>query len=768
MNNIINSLSAWFGRLSYQQKFNVISVIFFIPVIAFFPLIGNEARRIERYGSEELFGTIYIRPLWRIQNDLQVHQLVSASFFSGNAEIAEIEEIQNVVDSDFETLAFVESQEILSEPYRSETEAIRAGWLEIKNSVLNSDPSALQGMHQALHDRISNLMSRVADETQLVLDPDLDTYYLMDTVVFQMPENQNLTFEMHQTVAGITLAGPSPAEKEKLASLIGNIESSMAQIDRNVSVALANNTNGNMEPLIAGPFATYQSEMQAYLQFLQNEVIGAVGTTSTSALLENNRLNYEKIHGANQTFYTAASGTLQEGVSARVNSLILSFYPTTIIVLASLAGAYLLGQSLMQSISQPIVRLITASQQLASGDLSARVSAEGGDELGKVANALNKMAGDIEAEQAVLTTRAHELEIANQINESRARDLLSINEISRIISSEQRLDILLPLISRLVSDKFNFYHTGIFLVDDNRLFAVLQAANSEGGQRMLNRGHRLELGTGIVGTVALTGKPRTALDVGADAVFFDNPDLPTTRSEMALPLKVGGETIGVLDVQSTRSGEFNENDVNILGILAEQIAIAIENTRLFTKTQQALDEVQALYNQYLQKEWKALQGKTQNVGYMQSLSGGKPLMVPVETDDIRHAVRTGQTLISRSNDGMTDPTVIVPIKLRGRIIGVLNIKSAARDREWTRDELNLIQSVTDRLALALENARLFEETSRRAERERLVSEITGKIRSVNDSQSMIKTAVEELRNALGASRVQIIPQTLADADKTVE
>jgi GAF domain-containing protein len=123
---------------------------------------------------------------------------------------------------------------------------------------------------------------------------------------------------------------------------------------------------------------------------------------------------------------------------------------------------------------------------------------------------------------------------------------------------------------------------------------------------MLTRGHRLEVGpTSIVGNVAETGKVRIALDIGTDAAFFDNPDLPNIRSQMALPLNIHSETIGVLDVQSTKPGAFSENDANILGILADQVAIAVENARLFGQTQQALSEVQALYAQFLQQEWRA-------------------------------------------------------------------------------------------------------------------------------------------------------------------
>lgn len=133
---------------------------------------------------------------------------------------------------------------------------------------------------------------------------------------------------------------------------------------------------------------------------------------------------------------------------------------------------------------------------------------------------------------------------------------------------------------------------------------------------------------------------------------------------------------------------------------------------------------------------------------------------PIESAEIKQAIQRGEIVVSESGS-QTEPVIIVPIKLRGETIGALNIKAPEKNRRWSRDEINMIESVSERLGLALENARLFEETNRRAERERVVSEITGKIRSVNDPQVMIQTALEELRNVLGASRVQVIPQTSA-------
>jgi putative methionine-R-sulfoxide reductase with GAF domain/HAMP domain-containing protein len=604
----------------------VITVIFILPIFAFLPLIGNEVTQINRYGTNELFGTLYTRPLWKVTSDLYLHQVLSQKFAAGEVEFAEVTAVQAIIDFDFKEIEARHQQEILSQPYQDEVAEFQSRWLEIKASVPESDLATLESQHQQLIADFHALITRIGEDSSLILDPDLDTYYMMDIVLFEMPENQAWTYEIYNLADRAQIGSPlSITEQEQVKGLLGNIEANMAQMDRKISVALANNTNGEMEPLILPAMESYRSQMQSLADFIRNDLLG---NTITQDLREQNLLVFKEFHQANQDFYTAASTTLQTGVSARVNSSILRFYPIALVVLASVAAAFLLGQNIMSSISEPLVHLIDASQQLAAGNLATRVKVQGSAELEKVARAFNEMATDLDTDKSALTVRAKELEVANRLNEKRARDLQHISDISRIISQEQKLDILLPLVTRLVSEKFGFYHTGIFLLDENRRYALLQATNSEGGQRMLNRGHSLELGTGMVGTVASTGKPRIALDVGADAVFFDNPDLPTTRSEMAIPLNVRGETIGVLDVQSTKPGEFTENESNMLGILADQVAITIENSRLFAKTQQALTEVQTLYNQYLQKEWKAFRNKSTNVGYVQSLSGGKPLESP--------------------------------------------------------------------------------------------------------------------------------------------
>jgi GAF domain-containing protein len=306
-----------------------------------------------------------------------------------------------------------------------------------------------------------------------------------------------------------------------------------------------------------------------------------------------------------------------------------------------------------------------------------------------------------------------------------------------------------------VSERFDFYHVGIFFVDETRNFAYLQAANSAGGQTMLARGHRLDVGKGLVGTVAQTGKPRIALDVGVDASFFDNPDLPETRSEMALPLNIRGQTIGVLDVQSTKPGAFSESDANTLGILGDQIAIAIENARLFGQTQQARDEAETLYSQVQRKEWSSFSRQTRKIGYRQTSTGGTSIEKTVETDGIRQSIESGQVIVFDGKGTKSPASIAVPVKLRGQTIGVLNINAPTKGRSWNQDEINLAQAISDRLALALDNARLLQDSQRRAAKEAKIGEVSAKIGASINMRNVLETAVEELGKALPGSEVLI-------------
>ena len=342
--------------------------------------------------------------------------------------------------------------------------------------------------------------------------------------------------------------------------------------------------------------------------------------------------------------------------------------------------------------------------------------------------------------------RTVELEKTSILSEKRAKQFETITRISRTINSAQNLQELLPRISVEVSEQFNFYHVGIFLIDASNQYAALVAANSPGGKKMLARSHQLKVGEqGIVGYVTGTSNPRIALDVGVDGVYFNNPDLPETHSEMALPLRIAGNVIGALDVQSTERNAFTDDDVEVLSTLADQISLAIQNARLFDQTQKALAESEAVYRQNFRDSWSRLPEKQNLKGYRYNASGSFPL-TDSDEKETREKTQTGQF-----------QEMEVPIILRGETIGTLSVQIPKSERIST-DQADLIKAVADRVALSAENARLFEETTTTATRERIVSDITNKIRSTNDPQEMMHTAMSELQRVLGATRIEIVPQ----------
>jgi len=331
--------------------------------------------------------------------------------------------------------------------------------------------------------------------------------------------------------------------------------------------------------------------------------------------------------------------------------------------------------------------------------------------------------------------------------EKRAAQLQIVSSLARNIATIQDLDTLLPNITKLVSEQFGFYHAGIFLVDDAGEHAVLRAANSPGGRRMLNRGHRLPLNTtSIVGYATSRGEPRIARDVGQDAVYFNNPDLPETCSEMALPLRVHGRVIGTLDVQSRQTDAFAQEDIAVLSTLADQVAIAIENARLYGDAQKALAESQSTYEKYVQQSWSSFVQQARHTGFTFDGKHITPLDPQTSRERIHSLPQTGSLSV-----GKISSDVAVPIKLRGQIIGVIDIHSKKGEREWTRDEITLLEAAAERAALALENARLVESAQRRAARERAIGDISTKISGASSFEYIMQTAVEELGRKIGGA-----------------
>ncbi|GAB4503770.1 MAG: hypothetical protein Fur0043_07620 [Anaerolineales bacterium] len=425
----------------------------------------------------------------------------------------------------------------------------------------------------------------------------------------------------------------------------------------------------------------------------------------------------------------------------------------------AMSFGYLISTSIARSISHRLTTVENIARDMEDGYLDRRAvtSLGGQDEIAALSRTLSKMYKQLQETLASLEERVKErtrdLDLANQQSQRRAKQFEAIALVSNAISSIRSLDQLLPQIAEVISREFGYYHIGIFLLDDRKEYAILSAANSEGGQRMLARGHRLKVGEqGIVGYATATGQPRIALDVGKDAVFFNNPDLPETRSEMALPLKIGNTVVGALDVQSTEAAAFSEEDVNTLSLLTNQVSLAIENARLFDQARKSLDEAETVYRQYIRQAWRRLPQEQKLAGIFYSADGIRQIDTPSDWQ------RIYQEKSKRAADGQIYIHT-VPLEIRGEKIGDLNVQIPS-GQALTAEQEDLIKAVAERVAIAAENARLFDETTRRAERERLVSDITTKIRSTNDPERMIEVALEELKAALGATQIQLLPHVL--------
>jgi len=347
-------------------------------------------------------------------------------------------------------------------------------------------------------------------------------------------------------------------------------------------------------------------------------------------------------------------------------------------------------------------------------------------------NQLSKL--NAELEQRV-EERTEKLAESTEQIQRRATQLEAIANTARSAATIQNLDQLLPAITRDISARFGYYHVSIFLLDENREYAILSAANSQGGQNMLSRGHRLKVGEqGMVGYVTASGNPRIALDVGQDAIFFNNPDLPETHSEVSLPLRFGQEIIGALDIQSTEANAFSQSDMEIFSILADQVSIAIQNARSLEQVQRALQGMESTSRHAVGQSWQSYTETIKTRGYRYDGLKPEPIKMSSKSTEDKNALS-------------------IPVQLRGQSIGHLKLRAIEQSHEWTEDELAIIESTAERVAIALEGARLLDDAQKRASRETFLSEMATKLGASFQLDSILRDTVEELGQTLKGSKV---------------
>ncbi len=364
--------------------------------------------------------------------------------------------------------------------------------------------------------------------------------------------------------------------------------------------------------------------------------------------------------------------------------------------------------------------------------------------------------------------RAHQATLEREVTDRtadvvrRAMQLQAAAEVAREVAAIRDVDRLLREAVQLLATRFDFYSVGIFLLDEAGEYAVFRAAASEEGQRLVAQGFRLRVGEeGIVGHVAASGQPYIAPDVGQDAFFLSRAEFPDTRSEMAVPLRVQNRVIGVLDVQSTELGAFTGEDVTALQTLADQLAVGLENARLFAQTQASLEELNRLHRVMTGDSWQRF--VQAQPGLMSYQAGDVQWPAEMWAPLFAEARRQDQPVSGRLAEDGGPHALAVPVRLRDVPIGVIGFHRPAEAGEWRPEEVALAEGVAERAALALENVRLLEETQRRAAHERLAADISARVRASTDVDTILQTAIRELGRALRASdgliRLEASPET---------
>jgi GAF domain-containing protein len=365
------------------------------------------------------------------------------------------------------------------------------------------------------------------------------------------------------------------------------------------------------------------------------------------------------------------------------------------------------------------------------------------------------------------------------ILEQRTSYLQTAIEVSRATASILDTQDLIQNAVDLVREKFGLYYVGLFQLDSTGRWAILQAGTGEAGKAMIARGHRIRYGQGMIGWSIANAQPRLAEEVEEDIVRLPTPELPETRSEVAIPLRSRGRVLGALTVQSEQSDAFGEMEITIFQALADQLAIALDNARLIAESQQAVKETQRAYGQINRNAWTDFLASLtdKNTTYRYGLGNS---ITTVELEKARlEVLNNGQLAQAHVGDQLT---LLLPITVRDQVIGVISFSkepvtipakvqanghnrsnkvSTGRqqkddyDLAWNIEEVDLLKAIAEQLGVALDSARLYAETRQRAEHERLVDQVSSEMRASLDIDAVLETTVRELRDALGLAEVEV-------------
>jgi GAF domain-containing protein/HAMP domain-containing protein len=625
------------------------------------------------------------------------------------------------------------------------------------------DSLVVQNSKQVARSRVENILGFVAEYKEVMI---LNTQG--DVLISTIPQNEGLNFEsqlffrqgtlrLHTGFAEVPAFG---TENLIVATPIYDVD---GRVIRGV-LAIRSDAGSIRELMESTPgfeeADTYLVD-RAYNPVTNTRIV--VDTVSTQASLEailNNVAGgqgiYENYENESVLGYYEWFEPMQVAIISEVPLSTVLFNSTQALVGSAVLALFIISMAIAavaisaHSIVNPITVLAQTTESFAAGKLSARAPVERQDEIGALAKSYNQMAAQLQEIIARLEQRVND---RTRDLETQTLHLRLAAEIARDAASARSLNELLARSVQLTSERFNFQHTGIYLMDKNHEFCILAASSSEEGKVLVANNHRVRVGEpGLVGRVAATGEARIAHNSEPDEAFLGSAALPGIRSQIALPLKSDKNVIGVLDIQMNEANAFSEEDTAILQTLADQLATAIERTRLLQEVESSLQELENAYGRHTHEGWSQLTDSTQT-GIKGYRFDNIRLEKTRELPELEKTVlETGKTVSAASKNADKQTTVGIPVKLRGQTIGVISVRLK---EDHGVDTVSTVELASERLASALESARLYEEARLRADREQSISQVATAISSSTSYEDILQTTVREIGTTLKNAEVSI-------------
>jgi len=323
------------------------------------------------------------------------------------------------------------------------------------------------------------------------------------------------------------------------------------------------------------------------------------------------------------------------------------------------------------------------------------------------------------------TYTAMELKVSQRTEAltQRALHLQAAADLARETTNIADTQELLDRAVNLINSRFGLYFTGIYLLDANREMAILRAGTGEVGKLLIAENHHVRVGEiGLIGYVGSTGEMRIINDVQKDFVYRTNPFLTSTRSQAAFALKIGSETIGILDAHNSQENFFDTGITSVLQIMADQLTVALQNAGLVKDLRTSINDARLLYQRYAHDSWSRNRLGDLARGYQYDSLGVRREDI-ILAPNVLEKIQSGQpVIVDPENEEKT--VLYMPLVMYNQVIGYIGLEDAIRGRQWTEDDMTVLETITSQIALALDNSRLLEETQLRADQINLLQEVT--------------------------------------------